>query len=218
MANLVTIEAESRSGGGKGPARATRRAGKVPGVVYGADRPPELIALDPRAVLREIHRSGWRSRIYELTLNGTTTRTLLREVQVHPVSDLPEHVDFQRLTAGQPIRVSVDVLFTNELASPGLKRGGVLNIVRHSVDVYCDPEKVPDHFEADLGGLDINDTVRWSSLKFTEDTHPIIADRDFVVASVAPPTKMTEAAAETPTATATPAATAATPAGPAKKE
>ncbi len=216
MANLVTIEAEARHGGGKGPARAARRAGKVPGVVYGADRPPELIALDPRAVLREIHRSGWRSRIYELSLDGTTTRALLRDVQVHPVTDLPEHVDFQRLTAGKPIRVAVDVLFTNEPASPGLKRGGVLNVVRHSVDVYCDPEKVPDHFEADLGGLDINDTVRWSSLKFTENARPIIADRDFVVASVAPPTKMTEAAAETPTATPMPAAAAT--ATPAKKE
>jgi large subunit ribosomal protein L25 len=187
----------------------------VPGVVYGADRPPELIALNPRTVLREIHRSGWRSRIYELTLNGTTARALIRDVQVHPVTDLPEHVDFQRLTAGQPIRVAVDVLFTNEVASPGLKRGGVLNIVRHSIDVYCDPEKVPDHFEADLGGLDINDTVRWTSLRNTEGTRPIIVDRDFVVASVAPPTKMTETAAEAPAATATPAAATA---GPAKKE
>ncbi|HUC18454.1 MAG TPA: 50S ribosomal protein L25/general stress protein Ctc [Acetobacteraceae bacterium] len=212
MANRVTIEAEQRQRGGKGAARATRRAGKVPGVVYGASRPPELIALDPRVVLREIHHSGWRSRIYDLTLAGTATRALLRDVQVHPLTDLPEHVDFQRLTAGQPIRVAVDVLFTNEVASPGLKRGGVLNIVRHSVDVYCDPEKVPDHFEADLGGLDINDTVRWSSLKNTEGTRPIIADRDFVVASVAPPTKMAEVTAEAPVA----ATAAATPAGAAK--
>ncbi|HUA76237.1 MAG TPA: 50S ribosomal protein L25/general stress protein Ctc [Acetobacteraceae bacterium] len=220
MVNLVTIEAEARSGAGKGPARATRRAGKVPGVVYGSDRGPELIALDPRAVQREISRGGWRSRIYELKINETTTRTLLRDVQVHPVTDQPEHVDFQRLTAGQPIRVAVSVQFTNEPASPGLKRGGVLNIVRHSVDVYCDPETVPDHFEADLGGLDINDTVRWSNLKNTEGTRPIIADRDFVVASVAPPTKMTEAAAETPAATTTAAAPAgaAKPAAAAKKE
>ncbi len=220
MANRVMIEAEQRQSGGKGAARAARRAGKVPGVVYGANRSPELVALDPRAVLREIHHSGWRSRIYDLVINGTTTRALLRDVQVHPLTDQPEHVDFQRLTTGQPVRVAVDVLFTNEVASPGLKRGGVLNVVRHSVDVYCDPENVPDHFEADLGGLDINDTVRWSSLKNTEGTRPIIADRDFVVASVAPPTKMTEAVAETPAASAaaaTPAA-ASKPATPAKKE
>jgi large subunit ribosomal protein L25 len=208
MANFVTIEAEARERAGKGAARATRRAGKVPAVIYGAKTAPSLIALDPRAVLRELQRGGWRSRLYEISVNGTATRALMREVQFHPVSDTPEHVDFQRLAPGEEIRVAVAVHFQNEGISPGIKRGGMLNIVRHTVDVFCDPDKVPEFFEADLGTLDINDNIRWHDLKGTEGLRPVIADRDFVVATVAPPTKMAEPAEA--------AATAAAPAAPAK--
>ena len=100
MANIVTIEAEVRARAGKGAARATRRAGKVPAVIYGAKQPPSLIALDPRAVLRELHRPGWQSRVYEIAVGGGAERALIRDVQFHPVSDAPEHVDFQRLAPG----------------------------------------------------------------------------------------------------------------------
>lgn len=212
MANFVTIEAEARERAGKGAARATRRAGKVPAVIYGAKQPPSLIALDPRLVLREMQRSGWRSRLYEITVNGGSTRALIRDVQFDPVTDKPEHVDFQRLAAGERVRVTVAVHFINEGISPGLKRGGVLNVVRHSVDVLSDPENVPEYFEADLGALDINDNVRWSDLKGTEGARSTI-DRDFVIATVAPPTKMAEPTAETTAAAATaaPAAAAAAP-------
>ena len=210
MANVVTIEAEARERAGKGAARATRRAGKVPAVVYGAKQSPSLIALDPRMVLREMGRSGWRSRVYEIQLNGGSTRALIRDVQFHPVTDKPEHVDFQRLAAGERVRVAVAVHFVNEGLSAGLKRGGVLNVVRHSVDVLADPESVPEYFEADLSQLDINDNVRWSDLRGTEGARSVIADRDFVVATVAPPTKMAEPTAEaTAAATPTPAAAAA---------
>ncbi|MGH7043251.1 MAG: 50S ribosomal protein L25, partial [Acetobacteraceae bacterium] len=148
-------------------------------------------------------------------------RALIRDVQFHPVSDAPEHVDFQRLAPGERIRVAVPVHFDNEGLSAGLKRGGVLNVVRHAVEVTCDPDHIPEQFVADLSGLDFNDTVRWHDLKGTEGTRPVIADRDFVVATVAPPTKVAEAAAETagaptPVAAATaaaPAAKAAAPAG-----
>ena len=144
---------------------------------------------------RELVRGGWRSRLFEVKVGDTTQRALMRDVQFHPVSDKPEHVDFQRLAAGEPIRVAVAVTFLNEGISPGLKRGGVLNIVRHSVEVLCDPDQVPDHFEADLGALDINDNVRFSDLTGTGGARPTIADRDFVVATVAAPTKMAEAPA-----------------------
>ena len=200
MANFVTIEAEARERAGKGAARATRRAGKVPGVIYGAREAPTLIALDPRLVLREMQKSGWRSRLYDIKVNAESVRALIRDVQFHPVSDKPEHVDFQRLAPGEPVRVAVAVHFANEGISRGLKRGGVLNVVRHSVDVLCDPENVPEFFEADLADLDINDNVRFSDLKGTGGTRPTILDRDFVIATVAPPTKMAEPAAETPAA------------------
>ena len=206
MASYTTIEAEARARAGKGAARATRRAGKVPAVIYGAHKSPDLIALDPRIVVREIHQAGWRSRLYELKVNGETTRALIRDVQLHPVTDRPEHVDFQRLAQGERIRVAVAVHFQNEGISPGLKRGGVLNVVRHTVDCLVDPDVAPSQFEADLGELDINDNIRWSSLKGTEGIRPVITDRDFVIATVAPPTKGAEPVAEAGAAPAAPAA------------
>jgi large subunit ribosomal protein L25 len=189
----------------------------VPAVIYGARQAPELIALDPRIVLREIHSSGWRSRLYDIKVNGSSNRALIRDVQFHPVTDAPEHVDFQRLAPGEKIRVGVAVAFQNEGISPGLKRGGVLNVVRHTVECLCDPENVPAHFDADLGTLDINDTVRWSDLKGTEGIRPTITDRDFVVATVAPPTKGAEPAATEAAAAAPAAAPAKGKAAPAKK-
>jgi large subunit ribosomal protein L25 len=207
MANVVTIEAEARARAGKGAARATRREGKVPGVIYGAHQPPSLIALNPRAVMRELHRAGWQSRLYEIKLNGDATRALIRDVQFHPVTDAPEHIDFQRLAPGERIRVSVPVHFENEGLSSGLKRGGVLNVIRHTVEVYTEPEHIPEQFTADLTDLDFNDAVRWEDLKGTENTRPVI-ERNFVVATVAPPTKQAEVAAEPTAAAAAPAAAA----------
>jgi large subunit ribosomal protein L25 len=187
MANFESIEASARSRAGKGVARATRREGKVPAVIYGAKQEPSLIALDPRIIMKELKRGGWRSRLYEITVEGGKTRALMRDVQFHPVTDQPEHVDFQRLAAGEPVRVSVVVHFLNEAISPGLKRGGVLNVVRHKVDVEVDPEHIPEKFEVDLGTLEINDNIRWHDLKGTENCKSVILDRDFVVATIAPP-------------------------------
>jgi large subunit ribosomal protein L25 len=218
MASFTTIQAEVRELAGKGAARATRRAGKVPAVIYGAKQTPALIALDPRDVMRELIRGGWRSRLYEVTVDGTTQRALMRDVQFHPVSDKPEHVDFQRLAAGEQIRVAVAVTFLNDAISPGLKRGGVLNVVRHSVEVLCDPDSVPEHFEADLGALDINDNIRFSDLTGTEGAKPTITDRDFVIATVAPPTKSAEVAAPEAAAAAPVAAKGKAPAKPANKK
>ena len=195
MASFTTIEAEGRDRAGKGAARATRRSGKVPAVIYGAKQPATLISLDPRLVLRELHKPGWRSRLFELSVGGASMRALIRDVQFHPVTDNVEHVDFQRLAPGEKIHVAVAVQFTNELASPGLKRGGVLNVVRHTVEVYVDPDNIPQHFEADLTGLEFNDNIRWHDLKGTENTKPTaVVDKDFVIATVAPPVKSNEPA------------------------
>ena len=212
MANIVTIEAEARERAGKGAARATRRAGRVPAVIYGAHQDPALISLDPRAVIRELHRGGWQSRLYEVKVGDQATRALLRAVSYHPVTDAPEHVDFQRLAPGEQIRVSVPVHFEGELVSPGLKRGGVLNVVRHTVEVYCDPENIPEQFVANLAELDIGDNVRWHHLTGAEATRSVILDRDFVIASVAAPTKMAEPAEATAAAAPAPAAGAKAPA------
>ena len=196
MANYVTIEAEARARAGKGAARATRRSGKVPGIIYGAKQEPTLIALEPRAVLKQLQQGGWRSRLFELNLAGESHRALMRAVQFHPVTDVPEHVDFQRLAPGEHIRISVAVHYLNEATSPGLKKGGVLNVVRHTVEVFADPDHVPTFFEADLGTLDIAANIRWHDLKGTEAVTPTVKERDFVVATIAPPTKAQEVAVD----------------------
>jgi large subunit ribosomal protein L25 len=138
----------------------------------------------------------------------------MREVQFHPVTDSPEHVDFQRLAPGEHIRVSVAVHYLNEATSPGLKKGGVLNVVRHTVEVFADPDHVPTFFEADLGTLDIAANIRWHDLKGTDGVRPTFKERDFVVATIAPPTKAQEAPAEA--AAAAPAAAPAKGKAPAK--
>jgi large subunit ribosomal protein L25 len=206
MANFELIEAESRSRAGKGVARATRREGKVPAVIYGAKQEPSLIALDPRVIMRELKRGGWRSRLYEIELGGEKTRALMRDVQFHPVTDQPEHVDFQRLASGERVRVSVHVVFLNDTICPGIKRGGVLNVIRHTVEVACDPDNIPEKFEADLSTLDINDNIRWHNLIGTGDARPTVTDRDFVIASLAPPTVTAETLAEDAAAAAAAAA------------
>lgn len=196
MANYITIEAEARARAGKGAARATRRAGKVPAVIYGAKQEPTLIALEPRAVLKELQKGGWRSRLFELKVAGESHRALMRDVQFHPVTDTPEHVDFQRLAPGEHIRVSVAVHYLNEATSPGMKKGGVLNVVRHTIEVWADPDHVPAFFEADLGALEIAGNIRWHDLKGTDSVRPTAKEHDFVVATIAPPTKSAEAPAD----------------------
>jgi len=192
MANVITIEAEARERAGKGAARATRRAGMVPAVIYGAKEAPTLCQLDPRIIMRELHRSGWRSRPYSVAVAGHTVRALMREVQFHPVTDRPIHVDFQRLASGAKIRMAVAIHFEGETTSPGIKRGGLLNVVRHTVEVMADPEAVPEVFTADISALDINDTVQWTDLKGTEGVQPLGTTEGVTLASITPPTVSAE--------------------------
>lgn len=216
MVQTVRIEAEARERAGKGAARATRREGLVPAVIYGAKQEATLIALDPRLVMKELQKGGWQSHLYEVAVDGKVERTLMRDVQFHPVTDRPLHVDFQRLAAGQHIRVRVPVRFLNEDTCPGLKAGGVLNVVRRDLEVLADPDKVPDAFEIDLAEAGIGDSLRWSAVLDKFGTRAVI-ERDFVVATVAPPTVAEEAPAPAP-APAVEAKGKAAKAAPAKKK
>ncbi|WP_025886233.1 50S ribosomal protein L25/general stress protein Ctc [Asaia prunellae] len=209
MTNMTSLEVSTRAKAGKGAARATRRAGLVPGVVYGGKQEPALIAIDPRIIHKEMVRGGWRSRLYELPLEGGTVRALLREVQLHPVTDAPIHVDFQRLAAGEKVHVTVAIHVTGEDKAPGIKRGGVLNLVRHTVDVMADVDSIPSSFTVDLSALDIHDNVRWDDLTGTENVTPVLQLPNFVIATIAPPTVDAEMEAE---AAAKAAAEAAAPA------
>ena len=208
MVQTIRIEAESRERAGKGAARATRRAGRVPAVIYGAKQEATLISLDPRDVMKELQKGGWQSHLYEVAVgSGAAERTLMRDVQFHPVTDRPLHVDFQRVAPGARIRVRVPVTFLNEESCPGIKEGGVLNIVRREIEVLADPDAVPEAFEIDLGAATIGDSLRWSAVKDRFGTRSVI-DRDFVVATIAPPTVAEDVVA--------PAEPAPAPAAPAK--
>lgn len=195
MVQTVRIEAVARERAGKGAARATRRGGLVPGVVYGAKQEATLIALDPRVIIKELTKGGWQSHLYEVAVtDGPTERTIMRDVQFDPVTDRPVHVDFQRLAPGARIRIRVPVVFLNEDTSPGLKAGGVLNVVRREVEVLAEPDKVPEKLEIDLGAAKIGDNLRWSSIKDHFGARPGIVGRDFMVASIAAPMVEAEAA------------------------
>ncbi|MDI2112549.1 50S ribosomal protein L25/general stress protein Ctc [Commensalibacter nepenthis] len=195
---FVELNVAVRAKAGKGAARATRRDGLVPGVVYGGKSEPVMIAIDPRLIMRELHGS-WRSQLYQIVVDGKKTSVaLMRAVQMHPVTDRPLHVDFQRMIAGQQIRVEIPVHFVGEDECPGFKRDGVLNTVYHSVEINCDVDHIPEAFTADLSGLDIHDTISWSQLKGTENvTHTNQNEEDFVIATISPPTVAVEVEDET---------------------
>jgi large subunit ribosomal protein L25 len=195
MTETITLEAQPRDRAGKGAARATRRAGRVPAVIYGGKKSPLSISLDPKVLSHEMHRPGFFSHLFDITVDGHKHRALAREVQLHPVTDEALHVDFIRVTATTRTHVEIPVMFHNHDASPGLKRGGVLNIVAHDVGLNCRADAIPEHLDVDLTGLDIGDSIHISAIKLPEGTSPTITDRDFTVATIVPPT--VEVASET---------------------
>jgi large subunit ribosomal protein L25 len=185
MADVIAIKATPRPRSGKGAARTVRREGKVPGVIYGEKKEPESIALDFNELRKLAQKGRFLSTVFEIDLGGKKSRVLPREVQFDPVKDFPIHVDFQRVGASSRVRVSVPMRFINEGASPGLKRGGVLNIVRHEVEVTCPPDRIPDFFEFDLTGLEIGRSIHISAVKMPEGVRPTILNRDFTIATIA---------------------------------
>ncbi len=187
MIDTTKLAAMPRERAGKGAARAVRRQGRVPGVIYGGKETPALISLDPREIDREIHRPGFFTRLFEVECAGKHERCIARDLQLDAVSDKPEHVDFMRVSEETRIRVAVPVKFDNADKSPGLKRGGVLNVVRHTIEVYCRVDNIPQLIRVNLDGLDIGDSVHISAVKLPEGVRPTITTRDFTVAAVAAP-------------------------------
>ena len=195
MAEIVTMTAETRGGAGKGLARSTRRAGRVPAVIYGNKETPLMISLDPKEIMRESRRRGFFARELRIKLSDKMHRVLPRDVQYDPLSDKPLHMDFQRVDDNTRIRVAVPATFINEAESPGLKKGGVLNIVRREIELYCTIATIPQKIEVDLTGLEIGDSVHISKVKLPSNVKPTIA-RDFTIASVAVPSAAKAAAEE----------------------
>lgn len=197
MAEKTTLTAQARDRAGKGVARALRREGRVPAVIYGDKKSADLVSLAYNEVIRLWNRGTFMSSLLDLEVDGKSQRVIPRDVQLDPVRDFIIHVDFLRLGKGSTIAVEVPVHFLNEEESPGLKRGGVLNVVRHEVELSCPAESIPDAIEIDLTGLDIGDSVHISAVKLPEGVTPTITDRDFTIATVAAPASLvSEEAAE----------------------
>jgi large subunit ribosomal protein L25 len=197
MVETITFEAESRVGVGKGAARQLRRAGRVPAIIYGERKDQQMVSLEARALRRQLTNPRFFSTLCSLEVGGDTIRVLPREVQLHPVSDDPIHADFVRVSAGTTITVEVQVVFLNEDISPGLKRGGVLNVVRREIEVVCPADSIPGQLELDLATADIGDSLHISQMSLPEGVQPTITDRDFTVATISAPTvSVDEEAAE----------------------
>lgn len=192
MAEMMILDAAFRSGGGKGPARQLRREGRVPAVIYGEGNPQDMISVEARALRRELHSPRFFSTLFALRLDGGTVQVLPRDVQLHPVSDEPIHADFIRVSAGTTIPVEIPVVFLNEDDSPGLKRGGVLNVVRREIELLCPADAIPAQIEIDLLPYDIGDSIHISQVTLPEGVAPTISDRDFTVATIAAPTVVVE--------------------------
>jgi large subunit ribosomal protein L25 len=196
MAELISLSAQPRDRVGKGAARAVRRAGKVPAVLYGGKQPPLSLSVDPVAVSRQLATGAFFTTMIELDVGGETHRALARDVQFHPVNDRPEHVDFLRVTADTLITVEVPVIFDNEETCPGIKRGGVLNVVRHEIELECRADAIPHALHADLSTFDIGDSIHISHIPLPAGVTPTITDRDFTVATIAAPTVVRDEAIE----------------------
>ena len=199
MPKTSTLQVQGRDRAGKGAARATRRQGLVPGVIYGGREEATLIALEPGILNSLIYDPAFKTNIFEVDIGGQKQRTMAMDVQLDPVTDKPIHADFRRIDNDTVVRVPIPVRFYNEHASPGIKLGGVLNIVRHDVEVRGRPDDLPDHIDVDLTGLEIGDSVHISTVALPEGVKLTIA-RNFTICTIAPPTVMVveEEAAETP--------------------
>ena len=206
MSTAIKLAATARERAGKGAARAVRREGRVPAVIYGDKTAPVMISLDPRDIMREASKAGFFTRLYDVEVDGKAHRVLPRDIQFHPVNDKPEHVDFQRVGESTRVRVEVPVKLENLEKSPGVKRGGVVNLVRHAVEVWAMPGNIPSRIVIDMAGLDIGDSIHIEAIKLPEGVKPTIARNFTVVALRAPSVSKVEEKTETAAVAAAPAA------------
>jgi len=190
MAQAAELKASARERVGKGAARELRREGLIPAVIYGDKKSPLAIAISYKDAMMRIHAGGFLSHIITVNVDGEKHKVIPRDYQLDPVRDFALHVDFLRIGKDTTLTIEVPVHFLNEEASPGLKRGGVLNIVRHTVEVTCPADSIPESFEFDLTGLDVGDSVHISAITMPDGVSPTITDRDFTVATIAAPSAL----------------------------
>ena len=190
MSDALTLPAEQRERAGKGASRALRREGRVPAVVYGGKEEPLAIHVEAKELVRQLNTGHFTNSIVMIEVGGKKLRTLPKDVAWHPVSDRPLHVDFLRLAKDAKITVAVPVVFTNEDARPGLKKGGVLNVVRHDLELVCESDNIPDEIVLDVTGLDVGDSIHISHVTLPEGSVSAITDRDFTIATIVAPSAL----------------------------
>ena len=187
MSDTIELSATLRDRVGKGSARASRREGQVPAVIYGDKKPPLSISVESKILERLFNQSGFFTHIFEIDVDGKKHRALARDAQLHPVKDTVMHVDFLRVSARTQVTVEIPVVFLNEDTCPGIKTGGVLNIVRRAIEVTCPANAIPESIELDLGAVQAGESVHISAVTLPDGVVPTITDRDFTVCSIAAP-------------------------------
>ena len=197
MSDQLTLSAEPRERAGKGASRALRRDGRVPAVIYGNNQEPQTIHVEEKALVKLLSSGHFMNSVIDVDLGGKATTTLPKDVAFHPVTDRPLHVDFLRIAKGAKVEVQVPVLFINEEKSPGLKRGGVLNVVRHELELICDATKIPDDIQIDVTGFDVGNSIHISNVTLPAGSVSAITDRDFTIATIVAPSAMKSSGGDT---------------------
>jgi large subunit ribosomal protein L25 len=187
MSEQLTLSAETRERAGKGASRVLRREGRVPAVVYGNNEEPLSIHLEEKALVKALSTGHFMNSVVMIDAGGSPARTLPKDVQFHPVTDRPLHVDFLRISEHSKVQVAVPIRFVDEEGSKGLKRGGVLNSVRHELELVCDAAEIPEEIQISLAGLDIGDSIHISHVKLPAGSESAITDRDFTIATIVAP-------------------------------
>ena len=205
MSDALTLPAETRERAGKGASRELRRNGRVPAVIYGGKEEPTPIHVEAKELARQLGTGHFMNSIVMIDVGGKSVRAIPKDVAMHPVTDRPIHVDFLRLSKDAKIQVAVPVIFINEEGSPGLKKGGVLNVVRHELELVCESDKIPDDIQIDVTGLEVGDSIHISSVNLPDGSVSAITDRDFTIATIVAPSAMKSDAAEGDEAEAAPA-------------
>lgn len=214
MTKIQELKAEQRTGTGKGPAYQARLKGLIPGVIYGGATDAEIVNVDGRTLERHVEAGHFLTTLFMLDVAGAKTRVIPRDVQLDPVTDRPVHVDFMRLAQGATVKLNIPVHFRGQETSPGLKKGGVLNIARHNIVLLCPAENIPNTVEVDVSKLDINDTVHFDDLTLPQGVKPVARGKDTTVCSIVASTSVREeqkaaaSAGDAPAAEAAPAAAA----------
>jgi len=196
MSDALNLPAELRERAGKGASRALRREGRVPAVIYGGKEEPITIHLEEKEVVRQLMLGHFMNSIVMIKVGGDSVRTLPKDVAFHPVSDRPTHIDFLRLAKDAKIEVAIPVIFTNEEESPGLRKGGVLNVVRHELELICESDKIPDEIEVDVTGKEVGDSIHISEITLPKGSESAITDRDFTIATLVAPSALKKSEGE----------------------